>query len=214
MTICDKVSDVTNNYIKIQNKINELTSLLERKLIQLGAIEENQNLTFPQLLAQVVPENLQALNKELPNKPIDRTENFITDPTDPSYSIDAFNITLINKFMFYRRYLMYQLDNMGVNKNDINNARTIKNLILLLDNIILPLQKICLIDIDFNNSDDLIVQDIMSVDVNDDDLIIDIAYEDEEIILTTVNVRNYNDSSIANVISDIYLDDNGNIIYE
>ena len=139
-------ADVVNEYIAIINKLEELRLLLKKKLIQLKAIDssgliDGENVTFPKLLTKVNPTNINSItNKQLPNQPVDLTDDFVTDfkingSFNSQYSIENFNSLLIDKFNFYREYLMYQLENMGVSKNEINQAITIKNLILLLDKV-------------------------------------------------------------------------------
>ena len=138
-------ADVVNEYIAIINKLEELRLLLKKKLIQLKAIDssgliDGENVTFPKLLTKVNPTDINSItNKQLPNQPVDLTDDFVTDfkingSFNSQYSIEDFNSLLIDKFNFYREYLMYQLENMGVSKNEINQAITIKNLILPLDN--------------------------------------------------------------------------------
>lgn len=140
------VADVVNEYIAIINKLEELRLLLKKKLIQLKAIDssgliDGKNVTFPKLLTKVNPTDINSItNKQLPNQPVDLTDDFVTDfkingSFNSQYSIEDFNSLLIDKFNFYREYLMYQLENMGVSKNEINQAITIKNLILLLDKV-------------------------------------------------------------------------------
>lgn len=140
------VADVVNEYIAIINKLEELRLLLKKKLIQLKAIDssgliDGENVTFPKLLTKVNPTDINSItNKQLPNQPVDLTDDFVTDfkingSFNSQYSIEDFNSLLIDKFNFYREYLMYQLENMGVSKNEINQAITIKNLILLLDKV-------------------------------------------------------------------------------
>lgn len=139
-------ADVVNEYIAIINKLEELRLLLKKKLIQLKAIDssgliDGENVTFPKLLTKVNPTDINSItNKQLPNQPVDLTDDFVTDfkingSFNSQYSIEDFNSLLIDKFNFYREYLMYQLENMGVSKNEINQAITIKNLILLLDKV-------------------------------------------------------------------------------
>ena len=139
-------TDVVNEYIAIINKLEELRLLLKKKLIQLKAIDssgliDGENVTFPKLLTKVNPTDINSVtNKQLPNQPVDLTDDFVTDfkingSFNSQYSIEDFNSLLIDKFNFYREYLMYQLENMGVSKNEINQAITIKNLILLLDKV-------------------------------------------------------------------------------
>lgn len=139
-------TDVVNEYIAIINKLEELRLLLKKKLIQLKAIDssgliDGENVTFPKLLIKVNPTDINSItNKQLPNQPVDLTDDFVTDfkingSFNSQYSIEDFNSLLIDKFNFYREYLMYQLENMGVSKNEINQAITIKNLILLLDKV-------------------------------------------------------------------------------
>lgn len=138
-------TDVVNEYIAIINKLEELRLLLKDKLTQLKVIDNDDllaaNMTFPKLLTKVNPTDINSvINKQLPNFPIDRTTDFVTDfkingEYNQQYSIEAFNSLLIDKLNFYRNYLMYQLENMGIDKNEINQAITIKNLILLLDKI-------------------------------------------------------------------------------
>lgn len=139
-------TDVVNEYIAIINKLEELRLLLKKKLIQLKAIDssgliDGENVTFPKLLTKVNPTDINSItNKQLPNQPVDLTDDFVTDfkingSFNSQYSIEDFNSLLIDKFNFYREYLMYQLENMGVSKNEINQAITIKNLILLLDKV-------------------------------------------------------------------------------
>lgn len=140
------VADVVNEYIAIINKLEELRLLLKKKLIQLKAIDssgliDGENVTLPKLLTKVNPTDINSItNKQLPNQPVDLTDDFVTDfkingSFNSQYSIEDFNSLLIDKFNFYREYLMYQLENMGVSKNEINQAITIKNLILLLDKV-------------------------------------------------------------------------------
>ena len=139
-------ADVVNEYIAIINKLEELRLLLKKKLIQLKAIDssgliDGENVTFPKLLTKVNPTDINSVtNKQLLNQPVDLTDDFVTDfkingSFNSQYSIEDFNSLLIDKFNFYREYLMYQLENMGVSKNEINQAITIKNLILLLDKV-------------------------------------------------------------------------------
>ena len=139
-------TDVVNEYIAIINKLEELRLLLKKKLIQLKAIDssgliDGENVTLPKLLTKVNPTDINSItNKQLPNQPVDLTDDFVTDfkingSFNSQYSIEDFNSLLIDKFNFYREYLMYQLENMGVSKNEINQAITIKNLILLLDKV-------------------------------------------------------------------------------
>ena len=139
-------ADVVNEYIAIIDKLEELRLLLKKKLIQLKAIDssgliDGENVTFPKLLTKVNPTDINSItNKQLPNQPVDLTDDFVTDfkingSLNSQYSIEDFNSLLIDKFNFYREYLMYQLENMGVSKNEINQAITIKNLILLLDKV-------------------------------------------------------------------------------
>ena len=139
-------TDVVNEYIAIINKLEELRLLLKKKLIQLKAIDssgliDGENVTFPKLLIKVNPTDINSItNKQLPNQPVDLTDDFVTHfkingSFNSQYSIEDFNSLLIDKFNFYREYLMYQLENMGVSKNEINQAITIKNLILLLDKV-------------------------------------------------------------------------------
>ena len=139
-------TDVVNEYIAIINKLEELRLLLKKKLIQLKAIDssgliDGENVTFPKLLTKVNPTDINSVtNKQLPNQPVDLTDDFVTDfkingSFNSQYSIEDFNSLLIDKFNFYREYLMYQLENMGVSKNEINQAITIKNLILLLNKV-------------------------------------------------------------------------------
>ena len=139
-------ADVVNEYVAIINKLEELRLLLKKKLIQLKAIDssgliDGENVTFPKLLTKVNPTDIGSItNKQLPNQPVDLTDDFVTDfkingSLNSQYSIEDFNSLLIDKFNFYREYLMYQLENMGVSKNEINQAITIKNLILLLDKV-------------------------------------------------------------------------------
>lgn len=139
-------ANVVNEYVAIINKLEELRLLLKKKLIQLKAIDssgliDGENVTFPKLLTKVNPTDIgSAINKQLPNQPVDLTDDFVTDfkingSFNSQYSIEDFNSLLIDKFNFYREYLMYQLENMGVSKNEINQAITIKNLILLLDKV-------------------------------------------------------------------------------
>ncbi len=139
-------TDVVNEYVAIINKLEELRLLLKKKLIQLKVIDssgliDGENVTFPKLLTKVNPTDIGSIiNKQLPNQPVDLTDDFVTDfkingSLNSQYSIEDFNSLLIDKFNFYREYLMYQLENMGVNKNEINQAITIKNLILLLNKI-------------------------------------------------------------------------------
>lgn len=139
-------ADVVNEYIAIINKLEELRLLLKNKLIQLKAIDssgliDGENVTLPKLLTKVNPTDINSItNKQLPNQPVNLTDDFVTDfkingSFNSQYSIEDFNSLLIDKFNFYREYLMYQLENMGVSKNEINQAITIKNLILLLDKV-------------------------------------------------------------------------------
>lgn len=139
-------ADVVNEYIAIINKLEELRLLLKNKLIQLKAIDssgliDGEDVTLPKLLTKVNPTDINSItNKQLPNQPVDLTDDFVTDfkingSLNSQYSIEDFNSLLIDKFNFYREYLMYQLENMGVSKNEINQTITIKNLILLLDKV-------------------------------------------------------------------------------
>ena len=151
--------DVVNEYITTINKLEELRLLLKRKLIQLKAIDstgliDGKNVTLPKLLTKVNPTDLNSvINKNLPNQPIDLTDNFVTDLNNSQYSIEAFNSLLIDKINFYRKYMMYQLENMGVPKYDINTAITLKKLILLLDKV----ERIRTVDYIFCDEDTLIV---------------------------------------------------------
>lgn len=165
-------TDVVNEYIATINKLKELRLLLKNKLIQLKAIDstgliDGNDVTLPKLLTKVNPIDINStVNKELPDKPIDLTNDFITDLDNPQYSIDAFNSLLIDKINFYRKYMMYQLENMGVPKYEINTAITLKNLILLLDKV----EKIRTIDYIFCDEDTLIVN-------QDNDIIVTILDE-------------------------------------
>jgi len=160
MTINDKT---IQQYRNIVTKINELRELLSEKLIKLGAINTDGSITtnngliitpsFSTLLTKATPEDIRSIiNLNLPNKPIDTTLQFdttndivnylYTDNTkettkikDNTLTLSEINLLLINKFLFYHKYLSYELENMGIPKYDINQAKTIKKLILLLDRI-------------------------------------------------------------------------------
>ena len=160
MTINDKT---IQQYRNIVTKINELRELLSEKLIKLGAINTDGSITtnngliitpsFSTLLTKATPEDIRSIiNLNLPNKPIDTTLQFnttndivnylYTDNTkettkikDNTLTLSEINLLLINKFLFYHKYLSYELENMGISKYDIDQAKTIKKLILLLDRI-------------------------------------------------------------------------------
>ena len=211
-------ADVVNEYVAIINKLEELRLLLKKKLIQLKAIDssglvDGENVTFPKLLTKVNPTDIGSIiNKQLPNQPVDLTDDFVADfkvngSFNSQYSIEDFNSLLIDKFNFYREYLMYQLENMGVSKSEINKAITIKNLILLLDKVgkIKTIDNITCDDttiyINQNNILDVYIYDETNIEVEEGTLEI---YENgtciysenigEEVIITptTIGEHTYN----------------------
>lgn len=155
--------DTIQQYRDLVTKVDELRTLLQNKLIKLGAINtdgsidiNNENIKCPSfslLLTKATPEDINSIiNYNLPNKPIDTTQQFDTENDIVDYlytnrsktqtkieaqtlSITQIHTLLLQKFMFYHKYLQYELENMGISKYDIDNAKTLKNLILLLDRI-------------------------------------------------------------------------------
>lgn len=136
--------DLIQIYKKNNEKIYELRALLMEKLFALQAIDEETFENYPsffQLLNKVSTDyidNVYTIDV-LGGAPLDDTHHFTTKEEIHNYvqnhSFSEMNLILLDKLLYYNKYLSYQLKHMGVNASIVNQTLTLKGLILLLDQI-------------------------------------------------------------------------------
>jgi len=117
-------------YAYIKESIEELTSLLQYQL-EKANVDFDDDAIFSDLIKEI--KNINAIYKkeETPIEPI-YNEYELYSKYD---SITKFNIILLKRIKYLQEYLKFYLDNMGVDENYIQEATTLKDLILLIDKI-------------------------------------------------------------------------------
>lgn len=121
-----------NTYIETTNNIQQLSQILKKKIINLEIVDDISELekNFTTLIHYISTENIQNVYDT----------NIVNDiPLFPSFTkyttLTSFNIQLAQVLIYYRDYLIYQLERMGVNPVLINETHNLYDLILLLDKI-------------------------------------------------------------------------------